>query len=370
LLINQAKVEEYLRLNIATKYDNPNNSSLPKGWKALDQSGETDDWLGYFGRAYVKDDQLVISSRGSVDVGDELQYPETLNWAHNIFTDYLINDVHGVYFFRGPYQITSAEEYYLYIKQTYGHQYNITLTGFSLGGTITYAICHKYGLSCTVFDMSGDKEIMKYLEIPYNILAKISVIQSNLNIVNTHGSHSTSPFYIEVPYSANSTSIFDFIAETTSVHNMDNMLKHLPKGIKQSSHWPKVEEAFNNFVFSRHPSLHKSWTQLQNHTLRNDWSTLDIDNSNTFCTTTLAPKNNLHNFTDGVVEKFYEASQYCDDFLEFINLHTTDNVYKRPFAELYGAVSDKVSSYYSSLSDAVCDLGKSISNVFGDHHNE
>lgn len=366
-------VEEYLRLNIATKYDSNNlsNPYLPEGWKSLSQSGNTDDWRGYFGRVYVKGDQLVISSRGSVDIGDKFQYPEMLNWAHNILADYVINDVHGVYFFRGPYQIASADEYYLHINQTYGHQYNITLTGFSLGGTVTYAICHKYGLSCTVFDISGDREIMANLEISYNKFANITVIQSTPNIVNTHGSHSTEhPYYIDVPYESNSTGIIDFISDTGSVHNMNRMLMHLPNGLKQSSSWPKVEEAFNNFVFLRHPSLHKIWVQLKDHSLRNDWSTLDIENSKTFCAAKLALKNNFHNLADSLVEKLYDASEYCDNFFEFLDLHTTDNIYKRPFAELYGVVSDKVISCYHTISDAFFDLGKSFLNLLGDHHNE
>ncbi len=340
-------VEEYLRINKATKYDDLNISTthIPTGWQYLEQSGETDDALGYFGRVYQKGNLLVIASRGSTDTADEKQYNYIPTKLYNAFTDYILNNVHGVYFFRGPYQINSAEEFYLRINATYGSHHDIILTGFSLGGIISTVLCHKYDLSCVVFDTSGDLEIKQNLGLEHKHNTQLTVIQSAPNIVNTHGTHSIAPFYINVPYNPKIQNLVDFFIETPNIHNMDTMLYHLTKGLNRASYWPKIEEAFNNFIFMRYMPLSTKWKNIAIYAKDIEDYFTDITKSKKFCAKI---KQDAQSLTHALTEKCNLASEYCDEFMTFLESKTIDNVYFSTAVEIYKAVSESISDFFTT----------------------
>ena len=365
LLHNGVTAEQYLRLNLATKYDNKAlyDKYLPEGWNLLEQSGETDDWHGYYGRAYVQGDQIVVSSRGSVDLDDDLQYSSYMQKGYNFFADYLVNNVHGVFFFRGPWQISSAEHFYLHINQTYGRDFKISMTGFSLGGTLAKAVSYTYGLPCVAVDSPGEMEILAQLNIKPSEQAKIININSSPNIVNTHGTYLKPPLYISVPYGTNSTGVLNFVADVSSTHSMEKMLKYLPKGLKQASYWPKIEEAYNNFKFTQCPTLQKKWTLIKSFLSHDHNISFDIDSSRSVCDKQAGKlRNNLQ-------EKLYNVYEYCDEFIEFLDQKTTNNIYFRAAADVYEDVTDAVSSCYHSVTGTFGDLGRSFMNLIGDNNN-
>ena len=365
LIHNNVTAEEYLRLNFATKYDDPDLSKnfTPGGWQFLEQSGDTDDWHGYYGRAFVKGNHIVISSRGSVDLGDAHQYPSYTQKGYNFVADYLINNVHGVFFFQGPLQVSSAEQFYLHINRTYGKEYEISITGFSLGGLLAKALSYKYGLSCVAFDSPGDVEILQNLGIKPSQLANIISIQSSPNIVNTHGTHSVSHFYINVPYGTNSTEALEFATDISSTHNMEKMLMFLPSGLKRTNHWPKLEEAYTNFLFINNIALQEKWKQVKSFLASDHNFLLDIEKSKLFC------DKKVDILCRNIKKQCYNASEYCDEFIEFLDQKTTHNMYLRAVLDKYDTITGALSSCYHSITDTFSDLGKSIMNLIGDNNN-
>jgi len=371
--LSSISCEEYLRLNHATKYDDPVifNALMPSGWKVLNSSADTDDYLGYFGRAYIKGSQIIISNRGSIDLGDYKQYPDSLNYHYNFIADYLVNNVHGVYMFRGPLQISSAESFYLYMNQTYGTQYDISLTGFSLGELLSVILSNKYSLNAIVFDTPGEIEIMQNLKIEISDKANITAILSKPNIVNTHGTHSSNLYHLAVEHiHDDDTSLRKFVLDTPTVHNIDFMLKAIPTGLKNVQSWPNVEEAYNNFILTNNVALQNQWKKLKHFTKIEVPEFLYLKDSTAFCKHWGEIKNNLTDFSHGFKENYYAASEYCDEFAEFLDKVTITNVYTHAVKEQLERVKVTINDYWDLFADKFNDMIKPLILLIGDSNNQ
>jgi hypothetical protein len=258
--------EDLLKLNLATKYDKITDVTLPLGWTILNESGETDDWLGYYGRAYhnSKTGDIVIANRGSTDLDDERQYSSISNRFSNALVDFGLGCFWGVFRFKEPLQFQSAETFYQEINRQYTN-YSITITGFSLGGLLAELLAYKYNISAIAFDPPGALEIMQDAGINFDKLTNVKIILANPNIVNTHGTHPVEPYYIDVGYQPDKIRLIKFLQDTPEIHNIEKMSKALSNGLKQfKKEWPKnLEDAYNHLLEDYKIALNKQCMDIK-----------------------------------------------------------------------------------------------------------
>ena len=326
---------ELLSLNMATKYDSPSiyNSFIPAGWEVLENSSETDDWYGYFGRAYIKDNLIIVANRGSADLDDERQYVSYHARYSNAAIDFGLGCFWGVYRFQTPYQFYSAEIFYNKIKNTYHENNEIMLTGFSIGGLLAELVSHQYGAPATVFDPPGALEIMSNLEASINSIAEIKIILSKPNMINSYGTHPVEPLYIEVDYQAESFTLGSYLRDTYKTHDLEKMYTSLSHGLKTlGKKWPRnIEEAYNHF--------------LEEHNL------LNIK-----CKSLEKLKDKVSNVTEDIMDsKLYSsASEYCDEISEFLDeLKPISNAYLHIVKETWTDISGRFDSIFNNVYDLV-----------------
>jgi hypothetical protein len=364
-----------LRLNLATKYDNPELYSkyMPENCEVLVSSGETDDWVGYFGRAYkCNNNEIVIASRGSTDKDDELQYPDFYSRGINLLLDIGMGCFWGVYRFQVPIQIESADDFYQGINTTYGADYKISFTGFSLGGLLATMLGYKYNVSTIAFDPPGDVEILREYGIePYKDI-DLQIILAEPNIVNTHGIHSVEPYYIDIDYHPSDISLISFVADVGEIHNLEKMYSGLTNSIKKlSKEWPRnIEEAYNHFLDEHSPRIinHKWKYILSNITDEfGDLLTNESHESNViidFCDKIKNIKSKIKVVKAEIKDSeiYGKAVEYCDDIVEFIDrIMPIDNAYSHFFKEIWGSISDKFESIFSEANRMISGDTKSLS---------
>lgn len=122
-------------------YDNPNTDF--KGWKLIQSYS---DKTGVFINLYQSKQEYILAIRGT-DVD-----PTKVN-INDILQD-TANDL-AIYTGQLPEQYKQVKEFYLKNEKT-----NITLTGYSLGGSLAQILGNEFGLETITFEALGTKHIM------------------------------------------------------------------------------------------------------------------------------------------------------------------------------------------------------------------
>ena len=128
------------------------NYNIPKGWSYLDKYD--DKHTGFYAEAYKNPyNEVVMVVRGT-DV-NELH---TLSGIKEFTKDFIINGL-SMEIRKVPNQVESAYRFYEKLKYKFGDK--VSLSGYSLGGSVVQILGNEFGLETVTYEAYGVGEFVQ-----------------------------------------------------------------------------------------------------------------------------------------------------------------------------------------------------------------
>lgn len=179
ILQNDNEMKEFA---IGVYKDEKNRNHLPTGYQGFAKS---EDKNGFYGEAYVKNGKVVVVFRGTDGPKD------------------FIGSNKDMYIKKIPTQAESALNFYYEVEakcKKYGYSTDdITITGHSLGGSLTQYVCYVTGRKGVTFNAYGVKDMVE----------KFGVIRNKKVNIRNYGNINDWTFYHNLHLQTGDTYVID-----------------------------------------------------------------------------------------------------------------------------------------------------------------